>query len=58
LETRSTLRSKKPARDVRVGGLGVILKGVCCLFRRTGQSRQHAMRMMMVMPEMVQLNAH
>jgi hypothetical protein len=36
----------------------VILKGVYCLFRRTGQSRQHAMRMMMVMPEMVQLNAH
>jgi hypothetical protein len=30
----------------------------CYLLRRSGHSRQHAMRMMMVMPEMMQLNAH
>jgi hypothetical protein len=28
------------------------------LLRRSGHSRQHTMRMMMEMPEMMQLNAH
>jgi hypothetical protein len=58
LSMRSTRHSKKPARDVRVGGLVVILESVCCLLRSPGQSRQHAMRVMMEMPGMLQLNAH
>jgi len=47
-----------PARGVRVGG-PVVNPGLrSCLLRRTGHSRQHALRMMMVMAAMVQLNVH
>ena len=49
--------AKRPARGLRVSGPFRIL--VCVsLSRRTGHSRQHAMRMVMVVPAMLQRNAH
>ena len=47
-----------PARGVRVSG-PVVNPGLrSYLLRRTGHSRQHALRMMMVMTAMVKLKAH